>query len=199
MKEKIMKNMLVNDVSIEVIIHNDLYYYVLEGYGGKSVENWPFYGFFYEYYYGDKEKAFKNFCSWYIEQFSKYFDKPKKLGGMYRGSLYTLIEKRYKEHGLVFNHENIEKVVKQEIFLESIAERVKQRFEMFDNILQYGYNPDIGSNIYAVKKNKYVCLKGGHHRCAALKVLGYNNLPGVLVYPNTHIYLLNKKVRRIFK
>ena len=57
-----------------------------------------------------------------------------------------------------------------------------KRIQMINSILNKGYQINTDDPIIAVKiKNRYV-LKGGHHRATVLYILGYEKLPGVIVY-----------------
>lgn len=176
------------NISFKKIRHNDSKYYVTEGYGGKSLENWPvtcFYGKFIE---GDRVEAVNNYIEWYEFQLDKYASKPGKEGGMYQGSLYRLIEKRTGK-----NFSNSTKDEKR----RCIKERVMQRFALLEDIQKNGYCLEKTEQIYSVKKNGFVYLKGGHHRAAALLALGEESVPEILVFPTQLVYNTFDKLRKL--
>ena len=181
-----MFSFFLQDVPFSKIRHNDLPCYHKEGYGGRPIEEWPMHMFFKEYVSGEKEKATQNFERWYHEQLDRYHHTPKAEGGMYKGSLYTLIEKRSGKR-----FEETSETTKD----EAIRERVQQRFMLLDTIRTHGYNPDRTEPIHAVNKNGLIHLVRGHHRAAVLHVLGIEVLPRVLVFPNQFIYNLVRFVR----
>lgn len=176
-------------IPFSLIRHNDTPCYVREGYGGKPIEDWPVYGFICEYLEGKKGEAFDHYERWYIDQLSKYSTVPNNAGGMYKGSLYLLIERRA---GAPF------KDVPISTKTQAIHERVQQRFALVDSIKKKGYDAN-SERIEAVKKNGYVYLRGGHHRAAALRALDYDALPGILVFPNEFIYNIVTLLRKIKK
>jgi hypothetical protein len=177
----------LQSVPFSKLRHSDLPCYVAEGYGGRPIEKWPVYTFFCQYVQGKKDLAQKNFEEWYTVQLQKYHKVAKKEGGMYKGSLYLLIEKR---SGSAFEDAN------DEILRTAIHERVQQRFALIENIQNLGYNPN-SERIDGVKKNGYVYIHGGHHRAAALRALGEDALPAVLVFPNQLVYNLFNLLRNI--
>lgn len=180
-------HLLQRDVIFEIIRHNDVECYMKEGYGGQPIEMWPVYSFICQYKEGDKESAKIKFQEWYSNQFKKYHNISKKLGGMYKGSLYQLIEKRYHEKGLEFQG-SLDKTDPY-IMQKAIEERVSQRMKLLDDIQKNGYLK-VADRIIAVKKDGLVYLLSGHHRAAILKALGYKELPRVFVFPNKAIYKL---------
>ena len=180
--------MFLNDIPLSLIRHNDLPCYVKEGYGAKSIEEWPMYTFFLSYHQGRKEQAIKDFVEWYDDQLAKYHATAKAEGGMYRGSLYTLIEKH-----CAVPFAEVDSVCKA----EAVRERVLQRFHLYEVIQEEGYRPERAERILAFKKNGCVYLEGGHHRAAILRVLGKDTLPSVLVFPNQFIYNLVRFLRNI--
>jgi hypothetical protein len=176
---------------------NDLKYYIEEGYGGQPLERWPVYHFFRDYISGYRVKAFNDFVHWYQEQFARYYNVPKNLGGMYKGSLYRLIEKKYSEKGLAFHAGP--RIGEETLVKEAIEERVKQRFRLVDEIISCGYSERSTEVIIGVKKGEYVYLKRGHHRSAILTLLNYPSVPNVLVFPNYSLYSLWEKIVRLQK
>ena len=200
MRGKCMKGyvekLFISDVLIIVIRFDDLYYYKVEGFGGKEIEKWPVYHFFCEYINGDKDEAHKNFTYWYIDQFINYCDKPKNLGGMYKGSLYTLIENEYSKQGMTFDCETIKNEAEKTVLVNAVEKRVAQRFQMLESIACEGFIPNQKSLVCGVKRGDSIYLKGGHHRVAALKALGYQKVPRMVVYPNDKFLQILQGIRR---
>lgn len=168
----------IKTVPFSSIRHNDLPCYVEEGYGGKTIECWPVYDFYCDYLKGNRKAAHEAFRLWYHNQLKKYHNVSKDLGGMYRGTLYMLIEKRSGTH---FKNADPEMVD------QAIREKVAQRFALLESIQRDGYDPTI-ERVDGVRKHGFVYLKGGHHRAAALLALGEKEFPGILVFPNQIIY-----------
>lgn len=183
-----MHTFFLQIVPLTLVRHNDLPCYVAEGFGGKSIEEWPIYSFFIEYLNGDTEGARRKYESWYRDQLSKYATVSKKEGGMYLGSLYRLIEERSQKP-----FADTDEQCRGEV----IRERVEQRFALLDTIQTEGYHVERAERIDAVRVGGLVYLRGGHHRAAALKALKYNELPGVLVFPNRCSYQLFNFLRTI--
>lgn len=178
---------ILQTIPFSKLRHSDLLCYVVEGYGGQHIEEWPVYTFFCEYLRGEEEKAQYGFEHWYRGQLEKYHNTANEAGGMYNGSLYTLIEKR---SGGAF------KDASEDIIQSAIRERVEERFALLKHIHDYGYNSH-GERIDGVKKGGYIYIHGGHHRAAALRALGKTELPGVLVFPNQFVYNLFCFLRNI--
>lgn len=176
------------NVPFSQLRHNDLPAYVAAGYGGKELTEWPVYDFFLEYLSGDMGSATSAYESWYFEQLKDYADVPKSKGGMQFGSLYRLIE---KETGKPFGE--VTDLEKKKV----ISIRVRQRFALLARIVGEGYVPEKGDRIEAVKKGKYIYLKGGHHRAAALLALGEEVLPNVFVFPHPFVYALYTIARNL--
>lgn len=182
-----MLNHFTKTVPFASIRHNDLPYYVTEGYGGRAIESWPVYSFYSDYLKGDKEVARESFRIWYHDQLNKYHNISKSEGGMHQGTLYALIEKRSGGH-----LEGALPAVVDSV----IREKVESRFALLESIRRNGYDPTI-ERIDGIKKHGYVYLMGGHHRAAALRALGAAELPGVLVFPHQIIYNSFTLIRRI--
>lgn len=178
----------LQSVPLASIRHNDLPSYRAEGFGGRPIEEWPVYRFFKMYREGERETATRNFEDWYRDQLEKYSAVSKERGGMYRGSLYNLIEKRC---GVSFGEAG------DECVREAIRERVVQRLSLLDTIRDRGYQSGESERIDAIRKGGLVYLAGGHHRAAILRALGRDELPGVLVFPNRFVYNLFNFLRKI--
>lgn len=161
-------------VSIDDLRHNDLEIYIKEGYGGKHISYFPPYAFFNLYLNGQKDEAIRQFKSWYRDQFEKYHNVPKLVGGMKFGSLYTLVETKHREEGIILNPMLTNLDIN--IYEFCLEQRVLQRFELLENIKTNGYRKN-NDAIFAIEKDGFFYLKGGHHRCAIMFLLGYKQLP----------------------
>lgn len=183
-----MGTFFLQDVPLADIRHNDLRSYCAEGFGGKPIDDWPVYRFFTMYREGNREEAVREFEDWYMDQLEKYAMVPKRDGGMCRGSLYSLIEKKC---GVPFE--------KAEVSCRktAIRERVLQRFGLLDTIQSHGYRAGEAERIDAFREKGLVYLTGGHHRAAILKALGEEKLPGVLVFPSRLVYNFFNLLRNI--
>ena len=190
-----MVRIFIQDICFDVIRHDDKHCYVIEGFGGQPVEKWPIYRFYDQYLRGNRDMAAKEYETWYLDQFTKYSQIPKSSGGMKKGSLYKLIETLHHSRSIMFDG-NL-KSADQKIIEEAIRERVGYRFMLMESIMKEGYHPNRRDRIIGVKKNGSVFLKGGHHRTAILKTLGYPKVPDVIVYPNDTLYLIMKRIRKI--
>ena len=176
----------IEDISIDMIRHDDRYYYVAEGYGGKPVHAWPIYRFYYMYIHESKEKAKINYEAWYVDQYKKYRFVEKRRGGMLGGSLDRLVTQKIR------NGESDES-----LFMQAISERVDQRYALADTIINDGYIPRQSDPVEGIRKDKSIVLIRGHHRTAILAALGNDVVPLVHVYNNTRSYRLHRLVRRI--
>ena len=184
---KMYKSFLKN-VPLNHIRHNDLPCYVTEGFGARPIEEWPIYTFFQQYLLGETESAKQNFENWYKDQLNKYHSITKVEGGMYKGSLYSLVEKECK-----VSFSKVDESCKN----AAIRTRVEQRFQLLEDMKEYGYSTTRTERIDVVRKNGSLYLTGGHHRVAALLALGEKELPNVLVFRNLFIYNLFNLLRSI--
>lgn len=180
-----MKRFFLKSVPFSQIRHNDVKCYLDEGFGGKPIEAWPPYSFFRGYIDGDTKKAHEDFYHWYREQLGKYHNIEKSDGGMYKGSLYRLIESETQKP---FDQ------VDEEAVSKAIHKRVEQRFALLDSIRTNGYKEG-GETIKGVRRGGFVYLLGGHHRAAILRALGFKELPNVFVFPHKILYSLYTKIR----
>ena len=190
-----MVRIFTQDICFDVIRHDDKPCYVIEGFGGQPVEKWPIYRFYDQYLSGNRDVATMEYETWYLDQFTKYSHISKSSGGMKKGSLYKLIETLHHSRSIMFDG-NL-KSADQKIIEEAIRERVGYRFMLMESIMKEGYHPNRRDRIIGVKKNGSVFLKGGHHRTAILKALGYPNVPAVIVFPSNTLYLVMKRIRKI--
>ncbi len=170
------------NVSIECLRHNDKPAYVSEGFGGKSLENWPVVGFFRDYVSGEPDRAVKDFATWYAEQFERYANVPSRLGGMRGGSLYRLARDLHATEGVLFDI--AARQVDPDLLRRAIRARVDQRFRFLEDFMRQGFRSDLNKDpIVGVRKCGAVVLQGGHHRVAALLARGEGTVPELFVVP----------------
>jgi hypothetical protein len=168
------------DVSLEEIRHDDRPVYVSEGYGGRPIECFPPFRFYRLFHEGRRDEAFERFSAWYVEQFRKYASVPKKLGGMLNGSFHRLllsVSGGDGATGLALGSTS------EDLLRHAAMLRVEQRMALFEGIRDLGYQAGSTRPVLGVRRDRNVYLRGGHHRAAALKVLGQGSLPRVSVFP----------------
>jgi len=169
-----------SDILINDVIHNDLEFYVKSNYGGKHIKKWPFYHFIKMWVSGDCEQARNMWIDWLVDEFCKYCLDVKSKGGMYQGSVhrYALDYIQENKHKYWLDPTLISKMqIKQ-----GAALLVDRRIEMIRSVTSKGFQVDLADPIFAVRKRSLYVLKGGHHRVAIMHILGYDKLPGVIVY-----------------
>ena len=178
------------EVPLEDVRHNDTPVYVREGHGGQAIAAWPIYAFFKAYSEGLQDVARGEFARWYRDRLLKYMDVPGELGGMYKGSLYRLIEASHSASGAELNGSL--QNAREEIVAKCIEQRVEQSFSLVDAIRRDGYLLERAGRVIAVRQRRGIYLKGGHHRAAILKVLGYETFPGLVVLPKALFGLVHR-------
>ncbi len=172
--------LLFSDISTKAIVHNDLACYVKSGYGGKDIKKWPFYRYIKMWINGNTKQASNLWVNWLVDEFYKHCTAAKSKGGMYQGSVHRYAikyENKYKNDRWLNPSLLNKTIVKQ-----GAKELVNKRIKLIRSIINKGYQINMDDPIIAIKlKSKYV-LKGGHHRAAIVYILGYEKLPGVIVY-----------------
>ncbi len=171
---------LARDVPFEQVRHDARAVHLEEGYGGRPIECFPPFTFYRSFADGRSEEAIASFRSWYREQFTKYARVPKRLGGMQNGSLYRLVASQCAAEGLPFPVDDPSTSIGP--LERAIALRVSQRIELFVSIRDKGFLPAASTPILGIRRTGRVYLTGGHHRAAALRVLGHATFPRVSVF-----------------
>jgi hypothetical protein len=159
-------------VPIDSLRHNDLKIYVNEGYGGQKIQLFPPYNFLLDYHNGNRSRAQKNFTNWYFESYLKYFNTEKFEGGMKLGSLDVRIKKLISERidsPIILRN--------KKVILNEISVLVIKKFLLYDSIKAKGFNLLKRDRIRAVAFGGLLVLKGGHHRVAISKILGFESVP----------------------
>lgn len=180
---------LARDVALEEIRHDDRPVFVSEGYGGRPIDFFPpfrFYGLFHE---GRRDEAFEKFSDWYVEQFRRYGSVAKKLGGMQNGSFHRLLS---SVSGGDSETLLAPASVSQDLLRRAALLRVEQRMELFEAIRDLGYQLARAKPVLGVRRDRNVYLTGGHHRAAALKVLGQGSFPRISVFAPRALGTLKK-------
>jgi len=176
---------LACEVPFDRLRHDDRAIYVKEGYGGRPIEHFPPFAFYRLFADGRPEEAVDSFRSWYREQFRRYARVPKRDGGMQDGSLYRLVASECVAEGVPFR---ADEPTRSGAPLErAIDLRVSQRLGLFVSIRDKGFLSSASTPILGIRRPGEVCLTGGHHRAAALRVLGHGTFPSVSVFqPSLH-------------
>jgi hypothetical protein len=172
---------LARELPLVRIRHNDRPVYVAEGYGGRPIDCFPPHRFFRLFVAGEREAAFDGFCAWYREQFARHAGEPKREGGMQGGTLHRLLGDVCREAGAELPADP--RAVDRRLLDDAIARRVRQRFGLLEAIEKEGYRPELGKPVLGLRRGAEVMLLGGHHRAAALSVLGREVMPEVAVFP----------------
>ena len=178
------------DVPIVELRHNDLPVYLSEGYGGKPIHWFPPHRFFALYHAGAQEEAVRRFQEWYAEQFARYARVSSRKGGMHKGSLFRLALSLHRDRGIPVDPGD--PIWDDQTLHDAIRLRVEQRFGLLEAIRAHGYSPDGSSRIVGISRGREVFLTGGHHRAAALSVLGQTILPEVITLPALLFRLFQK-------
>jgi hypothetical protein len=171
---------LARDVSLDQVRHDDRPVYCFEGYGGRPISCFPPFQFYRLFHEGRRDEAFERFSDWYVDQFRKYASVPKKLGGMQNGSFHRLLlSVSGGDSGtLPALGSTSEGLLRRAAML-----RVEQRMALFEGIRDLGYQLGRPKPVLGVRRDRNVYLTGGHHRAAALTVLGQQSFPRVSVFP----------------
>jgi hypothetical protein len=169
------------DVPLERIRHDDRPIYVAEGYGGRSIDHFPPFRFYSALHAGRRCEAIDGFAAWYVRQFRTYGAVEKKQGGMRNGTLHRLLLSL--GGGSDAGHAAAE-ADDEDLLRRAARLRAEQRMSLFESIRDLGYWVERTPPIIGAVRGRDVYLTGGHHRAAALRVLGWTCLPRVSVFPS---------------
>jgi hypothetical protein len=170
---------VARDVPLGEVRHDDRPVFVAEGYGGRPIEAFPPYRFYRLFHEGSRDEASDRFSDWYVEQFRKYGSAPKRLGGMQNGTFHRLLSSiAGGDPGALLPPES----AGDDLVRRAAVLRVEQRMALFEAIRDLGYQLARAKPVLGVRKERNVYLTGGHHRAAALRVLGQGSLPQVSVF-----------------
>jgi hypothetical protein len=178
---------LARDVSLDQVRHDDRPVYRFEGYGGRTIACFPPFRFYRLFHEGRRDESFERFAAWYVEQFRKYASVPKKLGGMQNGSFHRLLLSiSGGDSGSVLAPGS----TSEDLLQRAAMLRAEQRMALFEGIRDLGYQVRLAKPVLGVGRDRNVYLTGGHHRAAALMVLGQPWFPRVSVFPPRALRML---------
>ena len=164
---------------LDRVIHNDLPVYMEAEYGGRHIEQWPFFRFIRVYLAGREQECIFDWTEWLVREFAKYGLRRKSHGGMLRGSVHL---NAARASTIETNYALRRPDVLSEADIRIGAEMlVRSRIQLVSSIAQVGYQPSLGVAVFGIKDNDCFVLKGGHHRAATLWALGYKEMPGIHV------------------
>lgn len=181
----------MKEVPLDRLMHNDRPAYVHAGYGGRPVEEWPFFPFIQAWLQGSEQQARRDWIQWLEEQYRLYGAVPKHLGGMRSGSVHRGAMERA---GLSIG-EPPESAVRA-----SVEALVDRRLEMVRSIRDRGFRPEEGEPVIAVPGRgaagrQRLVLQGGHHRVATLRALGRETFPVLRRAPRIYAFAMVMKKR----
>lgn len=184
---------LLTHVDIKALRTEETLSSLKNGWGGKTINNLPAYPYFEQYINGEKMEALEGLTMYYFNRAinEKLIFKDKKQGGIKGGSAYQHIVSLHNKNNIILKDDlsNLD----NNLVKRGFEERVKKRFEMIDTIANEGYKSRYNF-IHATQKNGLYYLTDGHHRTAALALLGYKQIP-----VNVDDSLLLKSIRTLFR
>ena len=144
------------------------------GFGGKDIKYFPPHEFF-KVYLKQPEKANNLFYNWLYNTFlhKSAWKILKVKGGWFKGSLYTAVDKLFREKSLFIDHNTMLK--NEDLIKQAIRKRISHYFNLIESIKKYGFDPSLNP-VRVVNKNGLYYLLDGHHRVAILSILGYKKI-----------------------
>jgi hypothetical protein len=161
----------LTSISIDTFLCDDVIYRG-QDFAGAPLEQFPMVEIF-QLYDSNQQVAFEKFHRWMREWLfvRKGWKIPKRKGGMAKGSLYTLISELYRD--------KYQRKLRdfdccdRRLVDKAIALRARHYFvDVYESIKNNGYDVLMGSPITCVRCGDAYMIKNGHHRAAALLVLG---------------------------
>lgn len=145
-----------------------------QGFGGKPVDEFPPCCFF-QTALGDPSRAFAEFRDWmwYCLVTLRAWEVPKDEGGWCSGSLMNAIAQCHEERGRTF--ESFPQA-EHDLVEQAIGKRVRYYLGLLDSIKVHGLEITEKSRILCRNQNATLYLDDGHHRAAALRALGYEQV-----------------------
>jgi len=144
-----------------------------QDFAGAPIERFPMVDL-YRLYDKNRNSAFEKFHHWMGDWLilRQGWKIPKRKGGMANGSLYTLVCELHQEK-LKRPLDDFSQSDK-ELVDEAIAMRARHYFiDVYESIKTRGYDDSMAPPITCVRRGDAYMIKNGHHRAAALLVLGY--------------------------
>ena len=158
-------------VPMETLLCDDVVYKG-QDFSGESLERFPMADIF-RLYERDPSAALEEFRRWMRDWLlaRRGWKIPKRKGGMANGSLYNLVRELHREeHDRTlrdFEHADVRLIDK------AIDMRARHYFvDVFESIKSKGYDDAAGFPITCERRGDKYMIKNGHHRAAALFVLG---------------------------
>lgn len=154
--------------------------YAGQPFAGGPLASFPMVVIF-QTYEKDRDRAFELFGAWMREWLLERdgWKTPKTEGGMQNGSMCRLIEELHRRdnRGALAGIDQAGDAVID----EAIRLRAEHYFAVFGSIKTRGFDATLQPPITSIMREDRRMIKNGHHRAAALLVLGYNEVP---VYPH---------------
>lgn len=147
-----------------------------QGFSGREISAFPPWQFFGRYLV-DPEEGRLAFANWYHHWFveREAWRVAKAEGGMAGGSLYREVARLHSEEegGSL---EDVSDVGSNTVSV-AIQNRVDHYFALFESLRHDGFKRSTGDPITALEEDGLFYLQNGHHRAAALSVLGSRVVP----------------------
>lgn len=172
---------LLTDAPLESLLSRDSDWKVAAGFGGKPLRCWPVCDFYRAYYCGHQETARQDYEAWYYDMFLKYGLAWKTGAGIQRRSIWRAIEALHRQNQRPFGSGSDGMAFDETLVKAAIAARVRASLMLLDSIHREGYHWRRGKLIRLTRTPTGLMLGEGHHRAAALLVLGAPVLPGVWI------------------
>ena len=170
----------VTKIPLNKLIHNNLSVYINSGYGGKVIDDWPFYNFICLYLNNNKDESRKLWTQWLASEFYKNCTLSKKVGGMFNGSIHKFVINNIKDESLKKKYYLTPKLIPERYLLNSIKKN--------------GFIESKIDKITSFQDRDFYILKGGHHRVAILKSLNYDCLNQIYIYNIIYKFLKKYEV-----
>lgn len=166
-------------VSIQDLRCQDKQFSDLLGFSGLPINFFPPFSFF-KQSVDNPSQARMDYASWLHRGLVELggWKIPQSEGGWKNGSLVGLIYERHRSAGVVLLDINS---ANDDLLNQAIHEKADYYFDLFSSIFSDGYCPSTYPPIYCCLRNNTYYIKDGHHRCAAAAVLGYEEIPVVIL------------------
>lgn len=181
-------------IPLNKLIHNNLDAYINSGYGGKIIEDWPFYNFICLYLNNNKTESKKLWTQWLLVEFYNNCTISKKEGGMFNGSIHKFAINNIKDESLKKKYYLNPKSIPEKYLLNSINNFIDNKYLLIKSIKNNGFIESKIDKITSFQNKDFYILKGGHHRVAILKSLKYDCLNQIYTYNLLYKYLKKYEV-----